>query len=306
MKKHPNCGAVHSLGEDATARRAHFLTRLAAFRIVGIANYSTSSRLANHVKKRTLHAAQLMILGLLLILSAVITGCSSERYTELMNASRDGSNKAVLRAINNGSFVNERSSQGKTALMLAASNGHTETVKLLIDHGADVKTRDNYQTTAIIVAATAGKAETVELLVQHGADPTFKDSSGGSALSNATFFGHTETIHRLLRTKPTLSKQDGDELLMLAAGLGHHTITKELLEYGVNPNARGVKNRSPLLAAAAFNKIDVVKLLLQHGADATATDADGVSPLQIAKEKGNEEIVKLLSTKKQRNPTQRR
>lgn len=297
MKKHPNCGAVHSLGEDATARRAHFLTRLAAFRIVGIANYSASSRLANHVKKRTLHAVQLMILGLLLILS-IITGCSGERYTELMNASRDGNNKAVLRSIKNGSFVNERSSQGKSALMMAASNGHTETAKLLIDHGADVKIRDNYQTTAIIVAATAGKAETVELLVQHGADPTFKDSSGGSALSNATFFGHTETIHRLLRTKPALSKQDGDELLMLAAGLGHYTIAKELLEYGVDPNARGVKDRSPLLAAAAFNKIDVVKLLLQHGADATATDTDGVSPIQIAREKGNEEIVKLLSTKK--------
>jgi len=44
--------------------RAHFLSRLAVLRIVTIASYSSSSRLAIHDKKRTLYIVQLRILGL--------------------------------------------------------------------------------------------------------------------------------------------------------------------------------------------------------------------------------------------------
>ncbi len=52
------------MSELATARRARFLSWLAALQLVGIARYSASLRLAIHTKKRTLHAVQLMILGL--------------------------------------------------------------------------------------------------------------------------------------------------------------------------------------------------------------------------------------------------
>ena len=178
--------------------------------------------------------------------------------------------------------------------MLAAAGGFTDTVKLLMDRGADVNTRDNYDTTAIIAAATAGHPEAAATLVAYGADPFFKDTSGGSALSNAVFFGHTETVLAIMEQLPELPAESGDELLLLAAGLGHKKIAIALLDKGISVNARGIKDRTPLMAAAAFNKPELVKLLLDKGADATASDDDGFTALQVAENKGNTEVINLL------------
>ncbi len=231
---------------------------------------------------------------LLLILIVMLSACSGERYTALMNAARNGDTEAVRKMLDLGAEVDQKTSKGKTALMLAAAGGFTDTVKLLIDRGADVNTRDNYDTTAMIAAATAGHPETAATLVAYGADPFFKDTSGGSALSNATFFGHTETVLAILEQLPELPAESGDELLLLAAGLGHKKIAIELLDKGINVNARGIKDRTPLMAAAAFNKPELVKLLLDKGADVTASDDEGITALQVAENKGNMEISTLL------------
>jgi ankyrin repeat protein len=180
--------------------------------------------------------------------------------------------------------------------MLAASNGHTDTVKLLIDRGADVEAQDAFGTTALIVAATSGHSDTTRLLLSFGADPTFKDSSGGSALGNATFFGHTDTIRIMLEGRE-ISKADGEELLLLAAGLGHTAIANLLLGHGVDANATGIKQRTALMAAAAFDRDEVAELLLKHGAALDATDEDGVSALEVAKTKGNTKVLRVLQQK---------
>lgn len=232
---------------------------------------------------------------LLFIMSvSALSACSGERYTALMNASRNGDTEAVRKMLDLGAEVNQKTSKGKTALMLAAAGGFTDTVKLLVDRGADVNIRDNYDTTAIIAAATAGHPEAAAALVAYGADPMFKDTSGGSALSNATFFGHTETVLAILEQIPELPADSGDELLLLAAGLGHKDIAVALIDKGINVNARGLKERTPLMAAAAFNKKELVSLLLDKGADVTASDEDGITALQVAENKGNQEIVVLL------------
>ncbi|WP_455201553.1 ankyrin repeat domain-containing protein [Kaarinaea lacus] len=232
----------------------------------------------------------------LLVLINSITACSGERFTALMNAARNGDTEAVRKMLDLGTEVDQKTSKGKTALMLAAAGGFTETAKLLVDRGANVSARDNYDTTAIIAAATAGHAETSVALLEYGADPTFKDTSGGSALSNATFFGHTRVVVSLLEHMPDLPAQTGDELLLLCAGLGHQEIAKALLDKGVNVNARGVKERTPLMAAAAFNQPEMVKLLLERGADLNASDDEGTTALTVAQNKGNHEIITLLRT----------
>ncbi|WP_455212132.1 ankyrin repeat domain-containing protein [Kaarinaea lacus] len=236
--------------------------------------------------------------GKFILLLAVLTGliaCSGEHLSELMKAARDGNIEAVKRAIDGGAEVNYRTEKGKTALMVAASNGHTDTVKLLLDHGAQIDQQDNFGTTAIIVAATAAKTQTAEFLAQQGADPTRKDSSGGSALSNASFFGHTDTVKALLKYADNLPQQDAEELMMIASGLGHADLVDALLTHGVSPNARGIKQRTAIMAAAAFDKQEVAKLLLKNGADATLRDEDGFNAYDVAKENDNEEIYKLLS-----------
>ena len=231
----------------------------------------------------------------LVVLAAGLSACSGEHMSELMKAARDGNIEAVKRAIENGAEVDYHTEKGKTALMVAASNGHTEAVKLLLDHGAEIDRQDNFGTTAIIVAATAAQTQTAELLAQRGADPTHKDSSGGSALSNATFFGHTDTVKALLKYADKLPQKDAEELMMIASGLGHIGAVKALLEHGVSANARGIKQRTAIMAAAAFNKQAVAKLLLDNGADATLKDEDGFNAFDIANENDNEEVFKLLS-----------
>lgn len=242
-------------------------------------------------------SAKLTVLLRLLIcvaLFVLLSACSGERFTALMNAARNGDTEAVIHMIDLGAELNQKTSKGKTAVMLAAAGGFTDVVKVLVDRGADYDVRDNYDTTALIAAATAGHPETAVALVEYGADPTFKDTSGGSALSNATFFGHTEVVLAILNKMKELPAPVGNELLLLAAGLGHEKIAAALIEKGIDVNARGVKNRTPLMAAAAFNKIGLVRLLLDKGADAKATDDDGTTALQVASNKSNQEIISLL------------
>ena len=179
-------------------------------------------------------------------------------------------------------------------LMLAASNGHYEVIKLLIDNGANIKLKDSYGTTALIVASTSGNTEIAATLIDLGADPLLKDTSGGSALSNATFFGHTETVKTLLKGVKILPDADGQELLMLSAGLGHIEIANALFDKGVTANARGTDRHTAILAATAFNRVEMVKLLLKHGADPTLKDDDGINAVQLASEKEFQEIIKLL------------
>jgi len=231
----------------------------------------------------------------LLVVLLGLTACSGERLSELMKASRDGTLEAVKRALDGGADVDHRSDKGKTALMLAASNGHTQTVKLLLDHGAHVDVQDNFGTTAIIVAATAAKTESAVLLAQQGADPTYKDTSGGSALSNATFFGHSATVSALLPFATNLTKDDAEELMMIASGLGHVEVIKALLAHGVSANARGIKQRTAIMAAAAFNKPEVAKLLLSSGADPALRDDDGFNAFDIASENDSDDVLQLLS-----------
>lgn len=236
--------------------------------------------------------------ALILILTQIISACSGERYTALMNAARNGDTDAVREMLDlDTTQVDEKTSKGKTALMLAAAGGFVDTVKLLLDRGADVTLQDNYGTTALIVAATSGHAEIARILAERGGDPLLKDSSGGSALGNATFFGHTETVIELLDTISELNKPDGEELLMLAAGLGLEDIATHLLKKGVSPDARGVKQRTALMAAVAFEKTNMVKLLLEHSADPLLKDDDGLSALMVAKNKNNENILSMLKKK---------
>lgn len=228
------------------------------------------------------------------LLLGLLSGCSRESYTELMKAAKDGNAVAVKQILDRGADVNASTSKGKRALMVAASEGKAEVARLLIERGAEVDAADVYGTTALIVAATSGHTDVVALLLEHGADPAASDSSGGSPLVNATFFGHADTVKLLLSKLPKLEKQDGEELLMMAAGLGHAEIVGALLDYGVNINGRGLKQRTALMAAAAFNKIDVVRMLLARGVDLAAADEDGETALTVAREKGNDEIAALL------------
>lgn len=240
------------------------------------------------------------VLTLLVLCSALLlSACSREYNTELMNAAKGGNNDAVLDVLKRGADVNEQTNKGKTALMFAASEGHTNVSRLLIEKGAKINIADNYGTTALIVASTSGHDEVVALLLEHNANPAVRDESGSSPLVNAVYFGHTKVVSLLLAREKlaknkTLNKQDGEELLLLASGLGHNDIISEMIDFGISANARGLKQRTALMAAAAFDKADTVKILLEKGANPDARDEDGNTAYDVANDRGSDETLALL------------
>jgi ankyrin repeat protein len=227
----------------------------------------------------------------------LLTACSREYNSELMSAAKGGDIGAVENVLSRSADINEQNNKGKTALMFAASEGRLEVVRLLLERGANANVADHYGTTALIVAATAGHQQVVSLLLDNGADPNVRDDSGSAPLVNAVYFGHTDTVKVLLANKSLrLEKQDGEELLMLAAGLGHSAIVRVMIDFGVDANGRGLKQRTPLMAAAYFNRPAVAQVLLELGADPAAHDADGNTASDVAREKGSDEVLTLLSS----------
>jgi hypothetical protein len=95
--------------------------------------------------------------------------------------------------------------------------------------------------------------------------------------------------------KVYLDKRDGEELLMLASGLGHVEIVRQMVTAGIDANGRGLKQRTPLMAAAAFDRAEVVKVLLAQGADPQAHDEDGNTALMVARDKGSDNVTALLA-----------
>ena len=227
----------------------------------------------------------------------LLAGCSREHNSELMSAAKGGDVKAVENALSRDSDIDKQNNKGKTALMFAASENQSEVVRLLLARGADVNIADHYGTTALIVAATAGHHRVVDLLLESGANPNVRDSSGSAPLVNAVYFGHIDTVKLLLSHKSLqLNKQDGEELLLLASGLGHSAIVRALIEHGVDANGRGLKQRTPLMAAAYFNRPEVAQVLLELGADPAARDADGNTAMDVARDRGSDEVLALLSS----------
>lgn len=85
--------------------------------------------------------------------------------------------------------------------------------------------------------------------------------------------------------------------LLYAAGIGHDTVVKLLLEKGADLESKDYRSRTPL-SYAAENKHDaIVKLLLEKGANLESKNRYGQTPLLYAARIGHDTIVKLLLEK---------
>ena len=86
----------------------------------------------------------------------------------------------------------------------------------------------------------------------------------------------------------------GDPPLLLAAGNGHLSCCRLLLEEGADIEQRGVLMDTPLIRAAHNGHYQTVKFLVEQGADVNALDMGESTALHWAAMRGHVEIVKYL------------
>ena len=230
----------------------------------------------------------------LLLALLTLPGCSGDSYSLLMQAARFGDVPGVRKYAVEGFDVNEKTKQGKTALILASAAGHAKVVEALLDLGADIQAQDNNGATALILAATEGHADAVKILLNRGADVAAKDHDGGTALLNAVFFGYRDAAAELLKYKQGIEAIDLNEAVLIAAGMGHIDIVKDMIKNQVSVNVIGRNNRTPLMAAVKFGHVDMARLLVDNGSDPVPQDSDGSTALSVAQELGNQEIIAMI------------
>ncbi|PON21684.1 kinesin [Trichoderma gamsii] len=143
------------------------------------------------------------------------------------------------------------------------------------------------------IAAAEGSMNVVTTLLEAETAAT-TDDKYGNLLYNASRRG-IYSLTRLLLQKgvdPSSTGEDGNTALQAASAHGHRVTLQLLADYGADVNAQGV-NGSALYAAVKNGSVDIVELLLRAGADVNAQEANG-SALYAAAENGFQEIVEIL------------
>lgn len=213
----------------------------------------------------------------------------------LMQAARFGDVPGIGKYLAEGYGINDKTKQGKTALIIASAEGHAKAIEALLDAGADIRAQDNNGATALMVAATAGHAEATRVLLARGADITIKDHDGGTAILNAVFFGYHDATAELLKYKDAIEPADLNEVVLIAAGMGHVDILKNMVQAKLNLNATGLNNRTPAMAAIKFGRVETLRILLENKVELTTKDSDGYTALDVAQNGGNKEIIELVA-----------
>ncbi|KAJ5556796.1 hypothetical protein N7494_000711 [Penicillium frequentans] len=124
--------------------------------------------------------------------------------------------------------------------------------------------------------------------------------SGGTAILHAARSGNCSTLQKALQawtdaTSPAGLPVKPDQPLLLAAKNGNLPAVKMLIEYGADPNIRGQKKCTPLIAASQYGHTAVVATLLAHpNIKKNAYSLGQITPINIAAQNGHTEIVKML------------
>jgi len=184
-----------------------------------------------------------------------IPGLEVKPTKSLFQAAAEGDIKQVKLHILSGTNVNERTVSGDTALHYAARDGYKELVELLIARGANINAENAAGETPLHYAARGGHKDIAELLIEKGAT--------------------ISTIH-------------------LAAFMGDLTRVRAFLQKGIDVNARGSDDCTPLHYAATT---DVAAFLISKGANVHAEDKEGETPLHTAAGAGCKDVAELLITK---------
>lgn len=202
-------------------------------------------------------------------------------------------------------------------LVEACYYNNLQAVEVLLENGADPNFYLDGGWSPMEAAAVNRHPEEslaiMQMLYEHGADIDGYGSYGSAldSISSSLVLGKSEHSEQNIEilfwlldngANPVLS-EDGNTVLHDVARSVHPELIPILIEqYGLDVNARGYLQRTPLISAVSYaipwqdEQItkQIVEELLAHGADASAVDEDGKTAYDYAVERGYNEVAALL------------
>ena len=241
---------------------------------------------------------------------------------QLVEAARNGDTAVVRALLKQGVDVTTPEGDGATALHWAAYADDPETADLLIRAGASVNATNDLGVTPLWVACTNGSAGMIARLLEAGANPNIAPATGGTPLMRAVRTGNADAVESLLTSGAAVNASEGSRgqnALMWAVTQHHSTVTRMLIEWGADLEARTKLSRqfvltccqenntdgngsiwieqggfTPLLFAARLGDLDAARLLLAAGAHVNVTTPAGTTALVVAAHSGHGALAALL------------
>ncbi|GAX80239.1 hypothetical protein CEUSTIGMA_g7677.t1 [Chlamydomonas eustigma] len=168
-----------------------------------------------------------------------------------------------------------------------------------------------FNSQVLVRAISAGNEDIARTLLEHASSEPAPDSLDDSAFFAAAQFGRPSTLQLLLKQDlgkaPQRNHQRGSALVM-AAGAGHASVVRLLLEWPYNAPradcqggwalvaaARGdCLEGEALIAAAGAGHLEVVRMLLEWPIRAPPPDCQGRRALLAASNQGHAHTLRLL------------
>ncbi|KAJ7373499.1 hypothetical protein OS493_011096 [Desmophyllum pertusum] len=254
------------------------------------------------------------------------------RETPLHFAASFGNTACIEWLLQQGANVGALDRENRTPLHAAAYEGHSSSLELLIQHGADVHLADKKGWLPLHFAATRGHA--AEVLLQNGSDVTTVDQKGRTALYLAVRSGCRDLIEFLIHQGSDVNAKDvrgrtvfgaihdcdfwdpewnfvevylenggdkyavdavtGRTTLHFAAVSSDVTTLDNLVNQGLELEARDKNGDTPLHRAAARGTAEMIQRLVDRGADMSAVNNRGQTPLLVCLAASNKEGSKML------------
>jgi ankyrin repeat protein len=223
---------------------------------------------------------------------------SWRRQTALMWAAAEGHSAVIRVLVSAGADVKARSSNGFTPLLFAARDGRIDAVRTLLDVGSAIdeslsvnsartaggveQDRREASLDAFLLAAGNAHFELAALLLDRGAN------------ANAAPRGWT-ALHQVSWVRKMGEAGSNDPPPAGSGSMTSLEFVKKLIAHGADVNARATSRRlpvgasrlnfvdaTPFFLAARTADIELIGLLLELGADPRLTNDDKSTPLMVA------------------------
>lgn len=190
----------------------------------------------------------------------------------------------VVRLLEGGCRVGDRTLQGNTPLHFAAHEGNTGIAVLLVECGADPNSLNQAGETALHCAMNSGSEDCIAAMICAGANTKTRDMYGRALVNHlaelpvAAFRGitHVVDIH-------DARDQFGSGLLHLAVRANNYVLVRSLcVTAAVNLNCTNAVGDTPLHEAVYGAYPSMTEILLRSGASLYIKNMQGVSALDLS------------------------